>query len=301
MAKYTAAEQSVYESSGVQGFRLEKDNDKARVIFLYEGPESIDGWACHRFQIGQKGYTVSVDCPRSKNDPIEKCPACADNMQLYTRLFVRMFNLNTNKVEIWDRASGFRTELLGMMQYFNPLYGKVYEITRHGSGLQTKYQYQSLNDSGITPEQYAEYVKECDKLTEEYVKPIDSYMSVKQRWEASKNQAAEEEVKVNNGAPAQGAWGQPQQGAWGNQAPAPQQGWGQAPPQGYTAPPAPQTPQAPPQQGWGQAPQQPPQAPPTQAPQAAPQAPQQGWGQAPAPQAPTQNWGQAPQNWGTNQ
>lgn len=308
MARYSASEQSAYETSGQTGFRLEKDNDKARVVFLYEGPESIDGWACHRFAIGSKGYTVTMDCPRSKDDPLDKCPACAENHTIYTRLFVRLYNLNTNKVEIWDRASGFRAELLGMMAYFNPLYSKVYEITRHGSGLQTKYQFQSLNDSGFTPEQYQEYVKQCDEVADKYVQPADAYQQILARWEAAKKKEAEESVNVDPNQAAQGAWGQaPAPGAWGqapqNQAPA--QGWGQAPAQvSYPAPAAPQpAPAQPPQaQGWGQAPAQP--TPPPAAPQA------QGWGQAPAapqpaaPQNPAGQapaWGQQPSNWGQQQ
>lgn len=285
MARYSATEQSAYESGGSTGFRLEKDGSKARVIFLYEGPESIDGWACHRFQMGARGYTVTVDCPRQSKDPIEKCPACQDGQQLYTRLFVRMYNLDQNKVEVWDRASGFRTELLGQMAYFNPLYSKIYEITRHGSGLQTRYQLQPLNDSGLTPEQYAEYVKLAEEVAEDIVKPIESYQTTLARALAAKKQDAEEEVKVDSNQAAQGAWGQPPQGAWGQP---PQQQWGQPPAQG----------------AWGQPPQQ--QAPSQTPPQSAPQ----GWGQPPQsnpnPQSQAGNqagnqippWGVPPQGWG---
>lgn len=283
MARYTAQEQSAYESSGVQGFRLEKDGDRARVVFLYAGPESIDGWACHRFQIGTKGYTVTMDCPRTSADPIEKCPACKAGEQLYTRLFVRLYNLNTNKVEIWDRASGFRTELVAKMAYFNPLYSKVFEITRQGSGLQTKYNFQSLNDSNFTQEQYEEYVKQAEEVADSYVKPIDSYQSLLQRSQASKEQAAQEAVQVNPTQAANNAWAPPAQGTpmWG-QAPAQNQSWGQAPAQ---APAQVTPPQATP--GWGQAPA--------------------GWGQAPAqnqtapqgqPTAQTPPQGQAPAGWG---
>lgn len=310
MARYSASEMSAYETSGQQGFRLDKPNDKARVVFLYEGPESIDGWACHRFAIGSKGYTITMDCPRTKTDPLDKCPACAAGHQLYTRLFVRLFNLSTNKTEIWDRASGFRSELLGMMSYFNPLYGKVYEITRHGSGLQTKYQFQSLNDSGFTPEQYQEYVQQCDKLADEYVQSVDAYQQIVGRWEAAKKKEAEEAVNVDPNQAAQGAWGQaPAPGAWGQAPQAPQQSWGQAPP------PAPANyQQAPPStppaaaQSWGQAPVQTTPPAPAPVPPAAPQAAPQGWGQAPSqPQPAPQNpaaqpaWGTPPSNWGTQQ
>lgn len=292
MAKYTAESANSYESSGGDSFRLQKDGDKARVVFLYAGPDSIDGWACHRFQRGQRGFTYTVDCPRSPKDPLDKCPACVDGHALYTRIMVRMLDLNTNKVTVWDRASSFRKDLLGFMEYFNPLYSKVYEITRRGSGLQTQYQYQSLNDSGITAEQYEEYVKQADEAAASYIRPIDQYQTILGQCKAAAEQEAQEGVQVDSGAAQGQAWGAPPQGqAWGQ---APQAGgWG-APPRMAPAP----TPQ---NGGWG-APNQAPQGPmttgtpvqePVQQISQAPQQPPQQWGQAP-----TGNWGQAPTGWG---
>lgn len=276
MAKYSADTASALEMGGGAGFRLKSDGEKARVVFLYEGPSSIDGWAVHRFT-KPNGATTVVDCPRSPKDPVDKCPACKDHAQLYTRIYVRMLNLATNEVTVWDRAASFRKDLTGFMEYFNPLYSKVYEITRRGSGLQTTYTYQSLNDSGLTPEQYKEFAEKADEFASSLIRPADSYETVHLDWLAAQEQAEKEQVNVGQQA-APGAWGPaptPQAGGWGQapQAPAPQPGgWGQAPTQ------------APPAGNWGQAP--------AQAPQAAP-AP------APAPQAPPAgNWGQPPQGWG---
>ena len=281
MGKYQAEQSGNFESSRGNSFRLEKDGDKVRVVFLYSDPHSIDGWACHRFQ-KPNGYTHVVDCPRGPKDPLDMCPACKDKNQLYTRIFVRMLNLTTNEVTIWDRASSFRKDLTGFMEYFNPLYSKVYEITRRGSGLQTQYTYQSLNDSGIDEAKYLELVAKSDEVASDYVRPIDSYQTVLADWQAAKDKETQEGVNVSQ--PAPGAWGQPAPGAWG-QPPAQQY-----PQQGQ---PAPGT--------WGQppaqpAPQQPMQTPPPQQypPQGQPTPPQGQPGQQPAPQS----WGQPPQAWG---
>lgn len=282
MAKYSASEASARESSSGGGFRIAKDGEKAKVIFLYAGPESIDGWACHRFG-KPNGYTYILDCPRGPKDPLEDCPACKAGEQIYTRLFVRMLNVTTGEVTVWDRASSFRKDLLGFMDYFNPLYSVVYEITRHGSGLDTKYQFQSLpGESGMTEEQYKKYVEEADKKATDMMRPIDQYLAIKKECEEAEKQAKAESVNVQ-GANPQGAWGTPPQGAWGAPGQAPWQGNNQVPPAQ--------------QGGWGQAPMQqtPPQAQPNQN-----TPPQQGnWG-APADQQPPQNWGQPPQAWGQN-
>lgn len=157
------------------------------------------------------------------------------------------------------------------MHYFNPLYRQKYEITRTGTGLNTKYNFQSIGDSGITEEQYAELVAKCNEVCESYVRPIDKYEEVKARSEAAQNEA----VQVDNqqgGNASQNAWGQ-------NQAPAsqPQQGWGAPQQQGWGQNPQNQNTQ---QQGWGQNNQQ---------------APQQGWNQAPQQNNQQQGWGQNPQ------
>ena len=285
MAKYQANQASSMEAAGGQGFRITKDGERVRVVFLYDGPESIDGWGCHRYA-RPSGYTVTMDCPRTPKDPIDDCPACKAGDQLYTRIFVRMLNLNTNEVVIWDRASSFRRDLTGFMQYFNPLYSKVYEITRRGSGLQTQYQYQSLDDSGITPEKYAELVAQADAKAADYVRPVEQYVSIKSEWENAKKNSEEVNVQAPQSANA-GAWGPPAQGAWGQSSQQPPQAqWGQAP-QNNPAP----------QGQWGQSPAPQPAPNPAPAPQPQGQAPQ-NWGQPANGQAPA--WGQAPQSWGQN-
>jgi hypothetical protein len=214
MAKYTAAEASANESRGGDGFRLKKDGDRAKVVFLYEGPETIDGWACHRFEdVNYVPYTM--DCPRSPKVPIEDCPACKDGVGIKTRIMVKMLNLDTNQVEVWDKPAGFRQELVGMMEYFKPLYSKVYEIVRRGAKTETKYQFQSLSDSGLTPEQYKEYSEKGDAAAEEYVQPVDQYVAILAKCKSASAQKEKDQVvDMSQGAP-QGAWGQPPQGAWG--------------------------------------------------------------------------------------
>jgi len=295
MAKYSASEASTLEVGGGGGFRLKADGEKARVVFLYSGPDSIDGWAMHRFT-KPNGMTTSVDCPRSYKDPIDKCPACKAKEPLQTRLLVRMLNLATNEVTVWDRAASFRKDISGFMEYFNPLYTRVYEITRRGSGLNTSYTFQSLGESGLTEEQYQQYVTQADEAAQNLVRPIECYESVRLDWMTANEQAEKEQVNVGGAAP--GAWGQPAPGAWGQSSASAQGGWGQSQPaQGSWGQPqqsqAPQSnwsqpapAQQPAGQGWGQPQQTPPAQQPTQ--QTPPPA-AGGWGQPP------QGWGQAPQ------
>lgn len=275
MARYTAEESKAMEYQGADTFRIEKDGGRAQVVFLYTNEASVDGWSCHRLP-GANFYTYTVDCPRGPKDPIEKCPACQAGEALSTRVFVRMLDLATGKVMIWDKPASFRKDIAGFMHYFNPLYKQKYEITRTGTGLNTKYNFQSIGDSGIDEAKYQELVNQANEVCDAYVRPIDKYEEVKARSEAA--QAEQVQVEGQQGQSSQqNAWGQNQ---------APQQGWGGQPQNGWGAPPPTQN-QAP-QQGWGasqnQTPQQPPQ--------------QNGWTQQP----PQQNgWGATPQGaWSNN-
>lgn len=286
MARYTAEESKAMEYQGADTFRIEKDGGRAQVVFLYTDESSVDGWSCHRLP-GANFYTYTVDCPRGPKDPIEKCPACQAGEQLSTRVFVRMLDLASGKVMIWDKPASFRKDIAGFMHYFNPLYKQKYEITRTGTGLNTKYNFQSIGDSGITEEQYNDLVNQANEVCDAYVRPIDKYEEVKARSEAAQAEQVQVEGQQGQQAPQQNAWGQNQ---------APQQGWGAPPQQGGWG--APQN-AAPPQNSWtpqGQPQQAPPQ---NQAPQNQGQPQQGGW--APQGQQPQNGWGSTPQGaWSQN-
>ena len=120
MGRYNANEAKTMEYQGADVFRLQP-GVRSKVVFLYTDESSIDGWACHRLE-NASHYTFTVDCARGPKDPLEKCPACADGAPVYTRVFVRLLEVETGKILIWDKPASFRKELAAKMRYFNPLY-----------------------------------------------------------------------------------------------------------------------------------------------------------------------------------
>lgn len=272
MARYTAEESKSMEYQGAETFRIEKDGGKAQVVFLYTDEKSVDGWSCHRLP-GANYYTYTVDCPRGPKDEVGICPACKAGEPLSTRVFVLMLDVTSGKVMIWDKPASYRKEITSLMSYYKPLYKQKFEITREGTGLNTKYRTMPIGDSGLTEEQYKEFLGKANEVCNDYVRPIDKYDEIKARSVAAQAEQVQVDAQQGQQAPQQNAWGQnmPPQGQAGWGAPAPQQQWGaqnQAP------------------QQWNQAPQGMPQ-------QAAPQNQPGGW--APQGQAPQQNgWGSTP-------
>lgn len=278
MARYTAEESKSMEYQGAETFRIEKDGGKAQVVFLYTDETSVDGWSCHRLP-GANYYTYTVDCPRGPKDDVDKCPACKAGEPLSTRVFVLMLDVATGKVMIWDKPASYRKEITSLMNYYKPLYKQKFEITREGTGLNTKYRTMPIGDSGLTEEQYKEFLDKANEVCNDYVRPIDKYDEIKARSVAAQAEQVQVDAQQGQQAPQQNAWGQnmapqgaPQQNGWGGMQQAPQQGgwapqgqqttqqWGpqgqpqnQAPqnqPGGW----APQGQQAPQQNGWNSAP-----------------------------------------------
>lgn len=265
MGMYKASEAKQHEFQSADTFRLEKSGDRAQVVFLYTDESSIDGYTCHRIQ-NAKYYTYTVDCCKAEKG---ECPACADNVPQSNRIFVKMLDLSSNKVVLWDRASGFRQTLEGFIHYFKPLYGQKYEITKQGEKLKTTYTFQSIGDSGITEKDYKAYLAKADEAIETYVRPAESYEDVKNKVDKSKAEALEPVAAPQN------SWGVGAQ-------PVATQTWNQSAPQ--------QMPQA--QQGWNQQAAQPQTTGWSQTPPQAAVPTQTGWNQQGAP---VQNgWSQAP-------
>jgi hypothetical protein len=66
------------EKYGGQGgggyFSLKDDGDTARVRFLYDSIEDVEGYCVHEVEIGDK--KKYVNCLREYGDPVDKCPFC---------------------------------------------------------------------------------------------------------------------------------------------------------------------------------------------------------------------------------
>lgn len=276
MGVYSASDAKKYEYQAADTFRMEKSGDRKQVVFLYAGEDTLDRYRCHRLQ-NAKYYTYVVDCNQEETGA---CPACAENVAVSNRIFVKMLDLTDNKVVIWDRAASFAKQLdnNGFMHYFNPLYKQKYEITKNGEKVNTTYSFQSIGDSGISEEEYKAYLAKANEIISNYVRPADSYADVKSRVENS----LKNNVELGAPAPAAQAWGAPppaQPQGWGQPAVQPANtGWGTQPSAPASAT-APAQPTAPSQTGWGQ-PQQ--------------TAPQTGWGQPQTNNAPGV-WSQNPQ------
>lgn len=131
MPRITADEAQNYQSNlNGEWFSLKNDKDVARVQFMIDEYSDIDVFACHRVKIGDKERYV--DCLRTYDEPIDKCPLCASGVPVKPVRFIVMYQHDDGKVKIWERGKNFVAKLQSLCNRYSPLSQYVFEIERVG-------------------------------------------------------------------------------------------------------------------------------------------------------------------------
>lgn len=156
MAQFSMEESDNYGSGGSSSFfSLKNDGDKARVRFLYRDMQDVKGDAIHSVKIGDKERYVN--CIRTYNEPVEKCPLCASKKYpVIPRLFVKLYNLDAGECQIWERGKKFFPILSDLCSHHNPLCNEVVEIKRHGKAgsTDTTYTTYPIENSEVNLEEF---------------------------------------------------------------------------------------------------------------------------------------------------
>lgn len=136
-----------FSGSGSDWFQLKNDGDVARVQFMLNSIEDIPIFSTHKVKVGDKERYV--DCIRNPQDPIDACPFCAAGLPAKAVRFIVMFQHEDGKVKIWERGRQFISKLQGLINRYNPLEEKVFEIERHGKAGDTNTKYEIYPLDGV--------------------------------------------------------------------------------------------------------------------------------------------------------
>jgi len=141
MPRFFAGQEENYGGSGGGGFfGLKNDGDVARVRFMYNGIEDVEGYAVHEIELdGKKRY---VNCLREYNQPIDDCPFCRDHKFQTVKLYVPIYNLDEEKVQVWERGKKFFAKLSSLCSRYDNLVSHIFEIERHGKPGDTSTSYE---------------------------------------------------------------------------------------------------------------------------------------------------------------
>lgn len=145
MARVAFDDADKYGGKGGTGFfQLKDDGDKARVRFMYNSIEDVVLDTVHEVPVLDengdpimtpygKPRTHYVNCLReSYNSPVDDCPFCREKKYQLVKLFIPVYNLDENMVQIWERGKTFQKDIGRAVSKHPDTVSQVFEIERVG-------------------------------------------------------------------------------------------------------------------------------------------------------------------------
>lgn len=141
MARFHYDEAEKYGGQGGAGyFSLKNDKDVARVRFMYNSIDDVEGYAVHQVEIdGKKRY---VNCLRSYNEPLSACPFCEHKEFQMAKLFIPLYDVDEQKAKIWERGKKFFAKISSICARYDKLVSHIFEIERNGKKGETTTTYE---------------------------------------------------------------------------------------------------------------------------------------------------------------
>ena len=144
MARFRADEADNYGGQGGRGFfSIQNDKEVKQVRFMYDNVDDIEGMSVHKIKLDDKDRYVN--CLREYNQPVDDCPFCRDKIPVQARLFVPVYNLDEDAVQIWDRGKTMFSKMTSLCSRYatkNNLVNNIFEIERNGKPKDTKTTYE---------------------------------------------------------------------------------------------------------------------------------------------------------------
>ena len=141
MSRFNFENAENYGAQKSNYFSLKDDGDTAIIRFLYNDINDIEGVAVHEVQVGDR--TMDVECLRSYDEPVEKCPLCAAGMKQNAKMFVKVYDEGSKESKIWTRGRTFFNKLSSLCARYNPLVSTSFEIERIGKKGDTSTTYET--------------------------------------------------------------------------------------------------------------------------------------------------------------
>ena len=157
MARFRADEAEHYGGQGGAGyFSLKNDKDTAQVRFMYNSVDDVTGYAVHEVEIDcKKRY---VNCLREYNQPKDVCPFCREGKFTQAKLFIPIYNIDQEKVQIWERGKKFIGRISSLCARYHNIVSQIFEIERNGQkgDTQTSYEFYPIEKDDTTLEDLPE-------------------------------------------------------------------------------------------------------------------------------------------------
>lgn len=117
-------------------FSLADDGDSAVVTFLYDDPEGadMDYFVVHRVEVDGRERYVNCNAVSDDGESLnpDDCPLCVEGFPRTEKLFLQLYNHETEQVETWDRGRSYVSKIVTLINKYGPLVTQPFEIVRNG-------------------------------------------------------------------------------------------------------------------------------------------------------------------------
>lgn len=146
-------------NGGTTFFGLQDDGDVAKVRFLYdqEDGSDLDYYLVHQVELnGKKRYVNCLAVQEDGTLDTHKCPLCQEGNMRQEKLFLQLYNEETDEVQLWERGKTFVPKIQSLINRKKHLVAQSIEIERNGKkGSQsTSYTFYPLEVDGKTLEDF---------------------------------------------------------------------------------------------------------------------------------------------------
>lgn len=156
-------------NGGTTFFSLPDDGDVAKVRFLYdqEDGSDLDYYLVHQVELnGKKRYVNCLAVQEDGSLDTHKCPLCQEGNMRQEKLFLQLYNEETDEVQLWERGKTFVPKIQSLINRKKHLVAQSIEVERNGKkGSQsTTYQFYPLDVDEKTLEDFPEKVDLLEKF-----------------------------------------------------------------------------------------------------------------------------------------
>lgn len=162
MPRFSFDEADNYGGKSGKGafFQLKEDGDTARVHLLGNDMNDFDGYAVHEVPVGDKDRYVN--CLRRAGESVEVCPFCAAKKKVIAKLFVPLYNVDAEEVQVWERGKAFFRTLSSYCSRNPKVVNVLTEVERLGKkgDTNTTYNLIKIENTDVKLEDFADEMPE---------------------------------------------------------------------------------------------------------------------------------------------
>lgn len=141
MARFSFEEADNYGGGKSSFFGLRDDGDTAKIRFLLNDLNDLQGVATHQIEVGDR--RMDVECLRAYDEPVDNCPLCAAGYKQDAKLFIPVYDEGAKESKFWSRGKTYFQKLSSLCSHYNPLVGTLFELERVGKKGDTNTTYET--------------------------------------------------------------------------------------------------------------------------------------------------------------